>query len=102
MENNNLVSYGTEFIGTFVFLSVILNAVEKNSSLSAYAPVAIGLALAVMIQFGGNISGGHYNPAVSLLMFLEQNIKMNQLGGYIVAQVLGMLAARYFYIKSRK
>ncbi len=100
MSNN--VVYATEFIGTFLFLSVILNAVEKNSSLSAYAPLAIGLALTVMIQFGGNISGGHYNPAVSILMSLNKTLETSKLAPYIAAQVLGMLAAKYFYDLTHK
>ena len=54
-----------EFIGTFIFLSVILTTGD---------PFAIGLALAVVIYFGGKVSGGHFNPAVSVMMFLNKAI----------------------------
>src|SRR5436309_10708435 len=55
----------TEFIGTFVFLSVIALAGPSG----ALAPLAIGLALTAMVYMGGHVSGAHYNPAVSLALF---------------------------------
>jgi glycerol uptake facilitator-like aquaporin len=92
-----MLKYAAEFIGTFIFLSVILNAVAKGSSLAGYAPLAIGLALAVAIQFGGAISGGHYNPAVSVMFALKNELAVEELLPYITAQVLGAVAAKYFY-----
>jgi aquaporin Z len=92
-----MISYITEFIGTFIFLSVILQAVRKNSSMAAYVPIAIGLALVAAIQFGGSISGGHYNPAVSVMFFLNKSLPSKDLIPYIVAQILGGIAAKYFY-----
>ena len=52
----------TEFVGTFIFLSVIIATGEAF-------PIAI--TLAAMILFGGKISGGHLNPAVTLTMILN-------------------------------
>jgi glycerol uptake facilitator-like aquaporin len=97
-----MIQYLTEFIGTFIFLSIILNAVAKNSSLTAYAPLAIGLALTSVIQFGGNISGGHFNPAVSLMFALNKVLPSSELPPYILAQVLGAVAAKAFYDKVHK
>jgi len=97
-----MIQYLTEFIGTFIFLSVILNAVSKNSSMSAYAPLAIGLALTAAIEFGGNISGGHYNPAVSLMFALNKVLPMKELAPYVIAQVLGAIAAKTFYDKVKQ
>jgi len=77
-----------EFIGTFVFLSVILTTGDA---------FAIGLALAVAIFFGGKVSGGHFNPAVSVMMFAKKAISHMELISYIVAQVLGGLVALGFY-----
>ena len=52
MKNIGL-QYITEFIDTFIFLSVII--ITGN-------PLAIGLTLAGMIWFGNKVSGGHFNP----------------------------------------
>ncbi|RNL73145.1 aquaporin [Streptomyces sp. I6] len=58
----------TEFVGTFVFFSVI----ALSAPIGALAPLAIGTALMVMVYMGGHISGGHYNPAVSFGLFPPQ------------------------------
>jgi aquaporin Z len=73
-----------EFIGTFIFISVILLFASKE-----WGAVAIGIALTAMILFGGAISGGHFNPAVSFAMYLSGNIEAFALCTYIVAQCLG-------------
>lgn len=81
----------TEFIGTFIFLGVIIATGEA---------FPIGLALATAIFFGGKISGGHYNPAVSFMMYLNKAINIQQLFVYVIAQVLGG-AAVLFFLKSK-
>ena len=78
----------TEFIGTFIFLVVILTTGQA---------FPIGLALAVVIYFGGNISGGHFNPAVSTMMLVKGAIGIEKWIGYVIAQVLGGLLALMFY-----
>jgi len=83
-----MIPYLVEFLGTFIFLSVIV---------SVGKPVPIAIALAAVIYFGGSISGGHFNPAVSVMMFLNKMITMPTLVGYVVAQVLGGAVALYFY-----
>ena len=82
-----MIKYLVEFIGTFVFLSVIL-AVGKP------IPIAVGLLAA--IYFGGHISGGHFNPAVSVMMYLKENLSANDLPMYVIAQVAGGAVAHYF------
>lgn len=76
-----------EFIGTFIFLSVIL---------SQGAAIPIGLALAAVIFFGGAISGGNFNPAVSLMMFLKGTLSSQTFIAYVVVQALAGVAALYF------
>lgn len=78
----------TEFIGTFIFLSVILATGD---------PFAIGLSLAVAIYFGAKVSGGHFNPAVSVMLYLKKSINDKELIGYIITQVLGGIAALKFF-----
>lgn len=77
-----------EFLGTFFFLSVIVVTGQA---------VPIGLALLSAIYFGGHISGGHFNPAVSTMFFAKGAIKLEQYIGYVAAQVLGGLAALMFF-----
>lgn len=73
-----------EFVGTFVFISVIFRFAAQ-----AWGAFAIGLALTVAILFGGYASGGHFNPAVSVAMYVANNISLGKLFGYIAVQVLG-------------
>ena len=57
--------YFAEFIGTF-FLVLTIGCTVIGHGAGALAPLAIGSALMVMIFAGGHISGGHFNPAVTL------------------------------------
>ena len=88
-----MFQYVTEFVGTFIFLSVILATGQA-------LPIAV--ALAAVIYFGGAISGGHFNPAVTTMMYFKKNISSTNAVAYIVAQVLGGLAALWFYNQTQK
>tara|TARA_B110000858_G_scaffold27498_1_gene28929 strand:- start:37 stop:309 length:273 start_codon:yes stop_codon:yes gene_type:complete len=85
-----MIDYLVEFIGTFVFLSVII--VTGN-------PIAIAMALATMIYFGGKVSGGHFNPAVNVMMYLNKKMSTTKLIGQTIAQLLGAVAA-FMYFKT--
>jgi glycerol uptake facilitator-like aquaporin len=87
-----MLSYLVEFLGTFVFLSVII--LTGN-------PLAIGLTLSAAIWFGSKASGGHFNPAVNFMMLLHKKMSMTQFIGQTVAQLLGAAAA-YMYYKQVK
>jgi aquaporin Z len=82
--------YATELIGTFLFLFTIGASVLSASS---FAPLAIGAALMVMIYAGGHVSGGHYNPAVTLAALVRGRIGLLDTVGYWVAQLVGGLLA---------
>tara|TARA_B100001063_G_C16777830_1_gene567278 strand:- start:5697 stop:5966 length:270 start_codon:yes stop_codon:yes gene_type:complete len=77
-----------EFLGTLFFLYVILATGDA---------VAIGLALTVAIMVIGKHSGGHFNPAVSVMLAMAGKHSMKELAPYVVAQVLGGLAALELY-----
>lgn len=81
-----------EFLGTLFFLYVILATGQA---------LAIGLALTVAIMVGGKVSGGNFNPAVSVMMAAAGKLSMKDLLPYIVAQVAGGLAALELYKRVR-
>tara|TARA_B110000495_G_C22537761_1_gene326429 strand:- start:164 stop:433 length:270 start_codon:yes stop_codon:yes gene_type:complete len=76
--------YLVEFLGTMFFLYVIL---------ATGSAIPIGLALSVAIMVGGKISGGNFNPAVSIMMVAAGKLPKSDLAPYIIAQVAGGLAA---------
>ena len=77
-----------EFIGTFFFCFTILSCIliAPNAVLT---PVIIGLTLAVLVYAGGPISGGHYNPAVSLGIYLIGRMGSKKTLLYIIFQIFG-------------
>jgi aquaporin Z len=82
--------YVAEFIGTFGLVFTVGCAVMEKAAL---APLAIGAALMVFVYAGGHISGGHYNPAVSLAAYLRGRLSREDLGPYWLAQAAGALVA---------
>ncbi len=80
----------TEFIGTFFLVLTIGLTVMGGVSM---APLAIGAALMVMVYMGGHVSGAHYNPAVSLAVFLRGKLSAADLIPYWLAQIAGAVAA---------
>src|SRR5260370_27570746 len=83
-------NYLTEFIGTFfLVLTVCLTCLNGT----ILAPLAIGASLMVMVYMGGHVSGGHYNPAVSLAVCLRGKLSGKDLGLYWLSQLAGSLVA---------
>jgi glycerol uptake facilitator-like aquaporin len=82
------LEFFTEFIGTFIFLAVILKTGDA---------LAIGIALASVIYFGGKVSGGNYNPAVSFMMLLSNKMDIVKFMIFVIAQLLGASAAFIFH-----
>lgn len=76
--------YLVEFLGTMFLMYVIL------ATGNAYA---ISAALAVAIVLGGKISGGHFNPAVSVAMTVKNKLSKNDLVAYVLAQMAGAVVA---------
>jgi aquaporin Z len=88
-----MAKYLVEFIGTFFLVATVGFTALSPDDAGNLAPLAIGSALMVMIFAGGHVSGGHYNPAVTLAVYLRGKLPMTDVIPYIVSQVLGGVAA---------
>jgi aquaporin Z len=84
--------YIVEFIGTFFLVFTVGIAVRTAAP---FAPFAIGSILMVMIFAGGHISGGHFNPAVTLAAFLRGRCEKKDLIPYWVAQLAAAAVAAF-------
>jgi aquaporin Z len=94
-----MIAFLTEFIGTFIFLAVILMAANHPTFIQ---PVIIVIALLAMIYFGLNTSGGHFNPAISTMFLIKGDLSVEKYIGYIVAQILGALVALLWFHQTIK
>lgn len=84
--------YLVEFIGTFFLVFTISSAVTFGGT-GVIPAISIGFALMVMVYAGGHISGGHYNPAVSLAAAIRGALPVKQVIPYWISQILGATAA---------
>jgi aquaporin Z len=80
-----------EFIGTF-FLVYVIGCVSLQDHV-LLGPLAIGASLMVMIFAGGHVSGAHYNPAVTLGVWIRGACSTLDASFYLVAQVIGAIVA---------
>ena len=76
--------YLVEFLGTSLFLFTILKFPN---------PLMISLSLFLVIVVGGKVSGGHFNPVVSVVKHVKGDLKLQDMVLYIIVQVLGGLLA---------
>ena len=82
--------YLVEFLGTTLLMFIILTTGNY---------LAIGATLAVIVLLGGAISGGSFNPAVSISLYAAGKLSKNDLIPYIIVEILGGLAAFFVYKK---
>lgn len=80
--------YLVEFLGT-MFLVFVIFATGNW--------LAIGAALAVAVLLGGAVSGGAFNPAVTISLYSAGKLTKSDVLPYIIVQILGGLAAFYAY-----
>jgi aquaporin Z len=104
----NQRALAAEFVGTFMLMSSVLGAAFYSfgapSGAAGILGVAISIGLTVMaLAFSiGHISGGHFNPAVTLGLVAGGRVKSGDAIGYILAQCLGAVAAcALFYVIGR-
>jgi aquaporin Z len=84
--------YVAELIGTF-FLVLTIGCTVIGQGAGPLAPLAIGSALMVMIFAGGHISGGHFNPAVTLGVWLRGKCEAKDVAPYMIFQTMGAVLA---------
>ena len=84
--------YLTELIGTF-FLVLTIGCTVVPGAAGVIPPLAIGSALMVMVFAGGHISGAHFNPAVTLAVWLRGKCATKDVVSYWVSQIVGAALA---------
>jgi glycerol uptake facilitator-like aquaporin len=89
----NALAILVEFLGTFIFLSVIV------ATGNAWA---IGATLAVLVLLAGSVSGGHFNPAVTIMTLYNRGMATDNAMAYLVAQIAGGIAAVTAYNQLKK
>src|SRR5258706_1429387 len=86
--------YLTELIGTF-FLVLTIGCTVISGGPHVVPPLAIGAMLMVMVFAGGHVSGGHYNPAVTLGVWMRGKLPTTDVAPYWIAQLVGAFAASF-------
>jgi aquaporin Z len=94
--------YVVELIGMFFFVLVVgMTVVGHTANDGVIPPLAIGATLMVLVFAGGHISGGHFNPAVTLGVWLRGRCDTKDVIPYWIAQIIGAVAAAFvvMYLK---
>ena len=100
--------YLSEYIGTAFLLMIVVGSgimgqslTDNNALVLLANTIATGAGLTVLIWMFGNVSGAHFNPAVSIIMYANNELKATELGGYFLFQVsgaiTGTLLANYMF-----
>ena len=87
-----MYKYLVEFLGTIFFVYVIL---------ATGNPLAIGAALALAILLTANVSGGMFNPALTIALSSAGKIPTSEIVPFVVAQIFGGLVALEIYKRYR-
>lgn len=90
--------YLSEYIGTAFLLMIVVGSgimgqslTDNNALVLLANTIATGAGLTVLIWMFGNVSGAHFNPAVSMIMYANNELKAKELGGYCLFQVCGAI-----------
>lgn len=95
MDSRKLIA---EAVGTFILvgmgsMAILATTAVTGSPALVVIPIGFGLGLLAAIAVAGHVSGGHFNPAVTLGAFFDRRIDLAGAVGYVVAQVAGAVAA---------
>jgi MIP family channel proteins len=100
----NTRAYVAELLGTFLFFAIGMSSVQAVGVMGGAAPLlvvvpfAFGFGLLAAIFAFGHLSGGHFNPAVTVAMVIDGRTTPSDAVGYIVAQAIGAIAASAFIL----
>ena len=100
--------YLSEYIGTAFLLMIVVGSgimgqslTDNNALVLLANTIATGAGLTVLIWMFGNVSGAHFNPAVSMIMYANNELKAKELCGYCLFQIsgaiTGTLLANYMF-----
>ncbi len=95
MKQRQVAALVAEFVGTFVLVAVVLNVTRYG--LPFFTAMAAGLTVAAFFSAVGKVSGGHFNPAITLGLFSLRKVSFVRTIAYLVAQVLAAVAAWQLY-----
>jgi aquaporin Z len=88
-----------EFIGTFMLVAAVLGAaVVSQNAAGLGVAFAVGLSVLVMAYAMGPISGGHFNPAVTVGLVVARRFAAGDIIPYVLAQLIGGIAAALFFL----
>ncbi len=98
---SRIAMLAAEFLGTAVLATVAINVSRSQIGIGYFVAIGVGLALGLLVLVLGPVSGGHFNPAVTLGLWTARKVKTLQAAAYVVAQLLGGVAAwqlaNYFF-----
>ena len=99
--------FAAEFVGTFAVVLIAAGSICADQYLAASSQqrvgalgiaLAYGLVYAMMVSAFGHISGGHFNPAVTVSLWVTRRISTLQTASYLIGQLVGSTAAIYMLL----
>jgi glycerol uptake facilitator-like aquaporin len=94
---NKVAMLVAEFLGTGILTLVFLSVQRSTIGISYFVALAAGLTVASLTYVFGLVSGGHFNPAITIGSLLTRRVKVLAAAAYVVAQLLGAWAAYGVY-----
>ena len=96
MTTSKLARLFAELVGTFVLTGVVL-AVQKTYGTPIFTTIAAATTLAVLVSMFGHVSGGHFNPAITLGLFSIRRVSLLKTVLYVAMQAIGAVLAWKFF-----